>query len=97
MRVYYHPELEAELREIKSYDNNCSLGLGDGFVDEFERFVLGIAAKPARWMIVEHDIRRALMTRFPYVIYFRCSREDTIRIMVVKHERRHLSYGLDRV
>ena len=96
MTIEYHPGLAAELLEIRNYYNDCSPGLGDGFVDEFERFVLRIAATPARWMIVEHDIRRALMKRFPYVIYFRHSTEDTVRITVVKHERRHPTYGLDR-
>lgn len=96
MTVEYHPDLEGELLEIKKYYNNCLPGLGDNFVDEFEGFVLRIAAMPERWMIVQDDIRRALMKRFPYVIYFRHTAEDTVRITVVKHERRHPSYGLGR-
>jgi len=61
MRVEYHPALESELAEVRDYYNDRSHGLGDAFVDEFERCVLRIAASPERWMIVENEIRRSLM------------------------------------
>jgi plasmid stabilization system protein ParE len=96
MRIEYHPDLEKELIEVRSYYNDRSPGLGDEFVDEFERQVLRIAAMPERWMIVRSDVRRALMKRFPYVILFRILSEEAVRITVVKHERRHPAYGLHR-
>ena len=96
MRIEYHPALEAELAEVRDYYNARSRGLGDDFVDEFEREVLRIAATPRRWMVVRDDIRRALMKRFPYVILFRLLDEPAVRITVVKHEKRHPAYGVDR-
>jgi toxin ParE1/3/4 len=71
MRVYYHPAVEAELREIQRYYEDRCPGLGVQFLDEFERQVLALAATPERWMVVTAEIRRCLMRRFPYVIYFR--------------------------
>jgi len=47
-------------------------------------------------MIVEADIRRALMKRFPYVILFRVIADDCVRITVVKHEKRHPAFGIAR-
>lgn len=70
--------------------------MGASFVDEFERQVLAIAAMPSRWMIVERDVRRVLMKRFPYVNYFRIVNDEAIRITLVKHEKRHPSYGRKR-
>jgi plasmid stabilization system protein ParE len=96
MRIEYHPDLEKDLTEVRSYYNDRSPGLGDEFVDEFERQVLRIAAMPERWMIVRSDVRRALMKRFPYVILFRILGEDAVRITVLKHERRHPAYRLHR-
>ena len=96
MRIDYHPALEAELADARNYYDEQSPGLGRDFVDEFERQVLAIAAMPERWMIVERDVRRALMKRFPYVIYFRVLDRDAIRITVVKHEKRHPAYGRKR-
>jgi plasmid stabilization system protein ParE len=96
MRIEYHPDLEQELIEVRAYYNDRSPGLGNEFVDEFERQVLRIASMPERWMVVRGDVRRALMKRFPYVILFRILSEEAIRITVVKHERRHPGYGLRR-
>lgn len=96
MRVEYHPAVQKELEEIRDYYEDRSAGLGRAFIDEFESQILQIAATPERWMIVDLDIRRCLMTRFPYVIYFRCVGTDRIRITVVKHQRRHPKWGRDR-
>jgi toxin ParE1/3/4 len=96
MRVEYHPAVEAELRAIQRYYEDRSPGLGTQFIDEFERQVLTLAAMPERWMVVKADIRRCLMRRFPYIIYFRRCATDTIRITVVKHQRRHPEYGGER-
>ncbi|HYG34772.1 MAG TPA: type II toxin-antitoxin system RelE/ParE family toxin [Clostridia bacterium] len=96
MTIEYHPEVERELRGARDFYEKQSPGLGAQFIDEFERQVLRIAATPERWMKIKSDIRRALMRRFPYVIYYRQPAPDRIRITVVKHQRRHPAYGLDR-
>ena len=96
MRVEYHPAIEGELREIKRYYEDRSPGLGIQFIDEFERQVLLLAANPERWMVASADIRRCLMRRFPYIIYFRRVGPEKIRITVVKHQRRHPDHGRER-
>lgn len=96
MRIDYHPAIEKELEEIRDYYESQSIGLGRAFTDEFERQVFTIAAMPTRWMTVKRDIRRSLMKRFPYVIFFRGTGEDSIRVTVVKHERRHPAFGISR-
>ena len=96
MIVEYHPAVEDELKEARDFYDERLPGLGTRFVEEFENQVFRIAASPKRWAVVQGDTRRALMTRFPYVIYFRHSAVNTVRITVVKHQRRHPGYGLDR-
>jgi plasmid stabilization system protein ParE len=96
MSVEYHPAVEAELREIRKYYDDRSPGLGKEFLDEYERMVFRIAAHPGRWMVLKGDIRRALLSRFPYVIYFRAISPNRIRITVVKHQRRHPALGAER-
>ena len=96
MTVEYHPAIEQELREIRDFYEARSPLLGKEFIDEFDKLVLRIAAVPGRWMVIENDIRRALMPRFPYVIYFRQVSSDRIRITVVKHQRRHPALGRKR-
>ena len=92
----YHPAVASELEEIRDYYEDKSAGLGKAFIDEFERQLLSIAAMPTRWMIVRDDLRRSLMKRFPYVIFFRVIDEEVIRVTVVKHEKRHPALGLGR-
>ena len=96
MSVEYHPAVERELVEVRDYYEKRSPGLGREFIDEFERQVLRIAATPGRWMVVTKDVRRSLMKRFPYVIYFREVAPDRVRITVLKHQRRHPEHGRER-
>ncbi len=96
MRIDYHPAIADELEEIRDHYEVHSSGLGHDFVDEFERQIVTIAAMPTRWMVAGGNVRRSLMRRFPYVILFRIVADDTIRVTVVKHERRHPAFGLFR-
>ncbi|MAS93353.1 MAG: plasmid stabilization protein [Verrucomicrobiales bacterium] len=96
MTFEYHPAVADELEEIRDYYEDKSVGLGKAFVDEFERQLMNIAAMPSRWMIVQGDVRRSLMKRFPYVILFRVIDDEIIRVTVVKHEKRHPVFGLGR-
>lgn len=96
MRIEYHPAIEGELAEIRDYYKDQSRNLGDDFINEFERQVLRIAAMPSRWIVVRGDTRRALMKRFPYLIFFRVMNDAAIRSTVIKHERRHPAYGINR-
>ena len=47
-------------------------------------------------MTIERDIRRSMLKRFPFVIYFRHISSDRIRITIVKHQRRHPKRGRQR-
>ena len=96
MNISYHPDVEVELAEIRDYYEEKLTGLGIEFLNEFERNVFKIASMPSRYMVVRGDVRRSLMKRFPYVIYFKVVSEDAILVTVVKHERRHPSYGTNR-
>jgi plasmid stabilization system protein ParE len=96
MKIEYHPAIEFELREIVKFYNEISKRLGAEFLNEFEKQVLRISAMPTRWVIVENNIQRALLKRFPFAIYFRVFENDVIRILIVKHQRRHPSYGIER-
>lgn len=96
MKIDYHPAIATELEEIRDCDDGQSAGLGRGFVNEFEKQILAIAAMLTRWMAVRNDVRRSLMKRFSSVIFFRITGAECIRITVVKQEKRHPALGLSR-
>lgn len=97
MKVQYHPAIEDELRDIIGYYNECYPGLGQQFLQEFERQVLKILKMPYRFSVIKADIRRSLMKRFPFSIYFRAVSDDILRVTVIKHHRRHPGYGMRRM
>lgn len=95
MQVTHHPEAGAELIEAARYYERNVQTLGTQFLDEVERTVAQILAAPNRWPIVETDIRRCLISRFPYAIYYRVL-PDELRILAFKHHSRHPDYWRTR-
>lgn len=95
MRVVYHPAAVEDLTEAaKFYDSHVS-GLGTDFLEEVNHTVSRIANSPVRYATVRGNIRRCMLRRFPYGVYYR-ETNDEIRILVIKHHSRHPDFGLDR-
>jgi plasmid stabilization system protein ParE len=91
MRVSYHPHAEAELLEAVEFYERRVTGLGLRFLNQFEDAVSAIQQAPERWQLVDGEVRRYLMARFPYGIYYRPA-YDELRILVIKHHSRHPDY-----
>lgn len=89
-----------DLREaIEYYDRTAGSKIAIDFYNEFLRFASLAADAPRSFRIYEDDpteIRRVNLRRFPYHFLFRQIDQGTIRILVVRHDHRHPSYGLDR-
>jgi toxin ParE1/3/4 len=96
MRLIYHPEAETELVEAGQYYERRVATLGVQFLDEADQAVSIILDAPERWNIVEEDVRRYLMPRFPYTIYYRALSEY-VRILAFKHHSRHPDYWRYRI
>jgi toxin ParE1/3/4 len=91
MRITYHPDAEEELFEAAQFYEGRVRGLGVRFLQEFDTAITRIAEGPVRWPIVEEDLRRYVMRRFPYGIYYRMEGGE-LYILVVKHHSRHPDY-----
>ena len=96
MTVEYHPDAANDLNEAISYYNQQHTGLGDALRADVYGAIDRIAADPLRYPIIEHDVRRGFVRRFPYSVLFRLVGGDVIRILVIRHHRRHQDYGLVR-
>jgi plasmid stabilization system protein ParE len=91
MHLIYHPDAEAELTDAARFYEQRVLALGSRFLDDVDQAIGVILNAPERWRIIEADVRRYLMPRFPYGIYYRvCS--DQVRILAFKHHSRHPAY-----
>ncbi|CAN5911768.1 hypothetical protein BH23PLA1_BH23PLA1_16260 [soil metagenome] len=96
MRLTYHPEAEAEVIEAAEFYEARSQGLGGRFLQEFDLAVAEVQASPDLWPVVEGDLRCHTLRRFPFGIYSRVL-PDELRILVVKHHRRHPDYWRHRL
>lgn len=63
-------------------------GLGEAFLAEVEQVLRVIAINPAVFPAVFNGVRKAVVKRFPYCLYFR-SRGETIVVLAVFHSARN--------
>jgi toxin ParE1/3/4 len=77
------------------YYHRQAPGLGDEFADEIEHGLRQILAAPLVWRVVEDDVRRFLIERFPYGIYYTVE-SDVVIVWAVKHLHRDPDYWRQR-
>lgn len=96
MQLIYHPEAQAELIDAARFYEQQVNQLGSQFLDSVDLAITVIQQAPLRWAIIEADVRRYLIPRFPYSVYYRAF-SDEIRILAIKHHSRHPDYWRDRL
>ncbi|MBI5331351.1 MAG: type II toxin-antitoxin system RelE/ParE family toxin [Betaproteobacteria bacterium] len=70
MKFAFHPEAESEFFDAIRYYEECSPSLGLDFSAETHATIQRICAMPKAWQVLEGDIRRALVHRFPYGVLY---------------------------
>jgi toxin ParE1/3/4 len=96
MRAILHQRVYADLAEIMAYyERVATPELADAFYQEFRHFLEEAIERPTTFAVRERDIRRADLRRFPYHFLFRIA-GDSVRILVVRHHRRHPALGMTR-
>src|SRR5690606_36240559 len=69
MTFRFAAEAISEFIAAGQYYNQRVAGLGDDFVNEVETGITAICESPYVWRMVQDDVRRFLIPRFPYGIY----------------------------
>ena len=64
------PESESEISETALCYTRRAGGLGNDFLDEVSESLSALKDSPDRFPIVEGEIRKTLLRRFPYVVLF---------------------------
>jgi len=96
MDFIYHPLAEVEVIQTAEYYQSKVHGLGAEFLDELDKTIEIIGKDPQRWPVRAGNIRRYLLKRFPYIVFYEHTL-DTIYIYSVVHHHRHPDYWKDRV
>lgn len=87
MTLILHHQAEADVLEAFHWYESKRVGLGEEFVDELNAAFERVTEAPASFPIVYGVLRRAVLRRFPYLVYFRHER-DVVQVFGVLHGRR---------
>jgi hypothetical protein len=66
----FHPEADTEFHEAVEYYEACESGLGYDFSTEVFSTLQTIVNSPVAWPVMEGDVRRCLVNRFPYGVLY---------------------------
>jgi toxin ParE1/3/4 len=95
LNVVYRPEAEAELLDAVSYYGTEDTSRGDKFLQTIHRHVLEIAEHPMRFPTAGGAIRRCVVRKYPFIIFYRPTR-DHVRILAIAHTSRNPEYWKSR-
>lgn len=96
MDVIYHRGIKRDLRSALSfYDTEGGSKLGDRFFTEAEDAVALVLENPKRFHWIDDGLRRASLSSFPYHFIFE-ENDRSVRFLVLRHDKRHPSFGLRR-
>jgi toxin ParE1/3/4 len=85
--LVFRPVAQAEFVAATAWYEDQRPGLGGDFVAEVQQVLETIANHPERYSVADGDVREALVSRFPYCVYFRV-KPDWIVVIAVFHTSR---------
>jgi plasmid stabilization system protein ParE len=94
--VSYHPLVKRDVAEALKYYAEVSDRLADDFQAEVQDINSRAVENPLRFHPTQQGFRRAYLPRFPYHILYEV-RDDSLRVMHVRHNKRHPDYGMVRL
>lgn len=86
-RLSLSAEAEADIGEAAGWYEEQRLGLGLEFTRAARALLANIERDPLRYPLARRHVRRALVRRFPYAIYFVADAEATV-VLGCLHVRR---------
>jgi hypothetical protein len=87
MSFSFHPESEEEFNKAIEYYENIEPGLGYDFALEVYSTIQRSVDFPKAWAVLEGDIRRSLVSRFPYGVLYSEEREGLYVVAVMNLHR----------
>ena len=93
---FVRPEAEFDLAEAYGYYQECRWGLGEDFILCVEEALERLNKNPHHYQEVHLQVRRALVHRFPYGIFY-VVMENRIIVIAVLHEARNPARWQSRI
>lgn len=85
--VVVRQRAQADVRDAALWYEDRRPGLGSEFILHFDSLLERIAQNPLQFPAIGTDVRRALLRRFPYAVYFVVV--DRPVVIAVLHQHRH--------
>jgi plasmid stabilization system protein ParE len=96
LELIYHRRIAHDLRSaLTYYESEGGPGLADRFYDDVESALENILQRPTGHHFSDGGFRRVQLSSFPYNILYEID-GSLIWIAVLRHDRRHPSFGLRR-
>ena len=96
MRYEFHPDALDEYLAATAYYANHEVNLAERFVEAVEDAIRRVLESPARWRILDEDVRRCLTRVFPYGILYTIE-DGFVLIVAVMHCGRDPGYWRSRL
>ena len=93
--MLFHELARKELLDARDYYDELVYGLGQTFVNEIEKSLKVIKNKPLSFPVANEDIRKAVVLKFPYSIFYRIEGKN-IYILAIAHQKREPKYWISR-
>lgn len=87
-RPIVRPEAELDIAEASFWYENERPGLGSELLAEIDYLFERIVENPLQFPEIERGVRRGLLRRFPYGVYF-IAEAQAPTVLAVLHLRRH--------
>ena len=95
MQVIRHPRLASDIRQTALHYAEVSERTRLAFWSELDGLLASIERNPRTHHFDSCGLRRANFKRFPYHLLYEVD-EDTVFLVVLRHDRRHPDHGLKR-
>jgi hypothetical protein len=95
MKVYFHPDAEAEFNSAVEYYEQCQRGLGLEFAEDVYATVARIIQYPEAWSALSKNSRRCIVSKFPYGVIYQVKARG-LRIIAIAHLNRRPGYWKER-
>ena len=96
MKLEFHPKTVQDVNDAAKYYEHQRPGLATEFRSELNNALDRVAENPLLFPILNGHVRRCIVHRFPYSILYRVLDIDTVRVLVIRHHKRHPQFGLNR-
>ena len=83
MKFSFHPEAEEEFYKAIDYYEDIAPGLGYDFALEVHSTIKRSVELPKAWAVLEGEIRRSLVSRFPYGVLYSEEQEGLFIVAVM--------------